>query len=103
MTESKSPLTPQERSLRATIAANTSWAKTEDRAARTANARAALREKFYDEVDPERKLPPAEREKRAENARKAYYARIALKAATAARKRREAAGKGKRSRANGAA
>jgi glutamate synthase domain-containing protein 3 len=82
-----SRMTPEERKLRAEIAAHTSWANTEDRAARTAKARAAFDERFYVGIPDD--LAPAEREKRAANARKAYYTQMRLKAATAARKRRE--------------
>jgi hypothetical protein len=46
------PLGPAERRARASLAAHASWAKTSDRSARTANARAALEKKFRDEVDP---------------------------------------------------
>lgn len=82
-------MSPQsERSLIAQLAAHESWAKTPDRTARTANARRALEEKFEREVDPERLLSPTERAKRVENARKAYYARLALKSAQARRARR---------------
>ncbi|UCZ90451.1 hypothetical protein [Gordonia sp. WA4-43] len=82
-------MSPQsERSLIAQLAAHESWAKTPDRTARTANARRALEEKFEREVDPERLLSPTERAKRVENARKAYYARLALKSARARRARR---------------
>jgi hypothetical protein len=69
-------LTPAERRSRASLAAHVSWAKTADRSARTAAARAALEKKFLDEVDPNRELSEAEREKRAANARKAYYERL---------------------------
>jgi hypothetical protein len=85
-----SHMTPEELHLRASHAAHTSWAHTEDRPARTSKARQAFDQKFYDEVDPDRVLPAKEREKRAKNARQAYFAGLALKAATAARKRREA-------------
>lgn len=71
----------------AKLAAHTSWALTEDRAARTAPARQALLERFEDEVDPDRKLPADERARRAESARKAYYQRLALKSAQARRKK----------------
>ena len=81
------PLTPAERSLRSQIAAHKSWAHTPDRAARTSNARRAMLDKFEREVDPEGQLAPAERAKRAENARKAYFARLALKSAQARRRR----------------
>jgi hypothetical protein len=35
-------------------------------------------QRFLDEVDPERKLPEAERQRRAEHARKAYFTALAL-------------------------
>jgi hypothetical protein len=81
------PLTPAERSLRSTIAVNTSWANTEDWSARTAPARQKFDERFEKQVDPEGKLPPAERAKRAEKARQAYFQGLALKSSVA-RKRR---------------
>jgi hypothetical protein len=72
-------LTESEISLQARIAAHTSWAKTIDRTARTANARRALEAKFLAEAggDP----------KRAESLRKAYFAKLALKSARARRRR----------------
>lgn len=39
--------------------------------------------RFEDQVDPERTLTPGERARRAEHARKAYFARLALKSAKA--------------------
>lgn len=82
-------MSPQsERSLIAQLAAHESWAKTPDRTARTAKARRALEDKFAREVDPDGLLSPAERAKRVENARKAYYARLALKSAQARRARK---------------
>lgn len=75
-----------ERTLIARIAANESWAHTANRSARTANARAALMRKFETEVDPTGTLPPAERARRAEHLRKAYFARLALKSAQSRRK-----------------
>jgi len=59
------------------IAAHESWAKTTDRAGRTAKARAALDAKFLAEADGD----PV----RAEHLRKAYYLRLA-QASAAARK-----------------
>lgn len=70
-----------DRSLIAKIASNSSWAKTEDRAARTAPARRALLAKFEDEVDPDRRLAPEVRALRAESARRAHYQRMALASA----------------------
>lgn len=81
-------LTPAERRLAGEIGAHQSWAHTEDRSARTAPARKAALDRFEREVDPEGVLPPAERAKRAENARKAYFARLALKSAQARRVRK---------------
>lgn len=69
------------------IGAHASWAKTEDRPARTAPARRAMLDKFEDEVDPNNELTPAERAKRAESARKAYFTRLALKSAQVRRRR----------------
>lgn len=71
------------RSLAASIAAHASWAHTPDRAARTLNARIAMMDRFYTEVDPEGVLPVHERELRAGNAKKAYFRRLALKSAKA--------------------
>ena len=79
--------TPGERRLTASLASNASWAKTSDRTARTAAARRAFDERFEREVDPDGVLAPAERAKRAGNARKAYYQRLALKSAQARRRR----------------
>lgn len=78
---------PTERALAASIAANESWANTPDRSARTAPARAALMARFEREVDPDGSLPPDERARRAENKRKAYFQRLALKSAKARRAR----------------
>jgi hypothetical protein len=44
----------------------------------TAPARAAFDAKFVDQVDPERTLPIAERQRRVTAARRAYFARLAL-------------------------
>lgn len=67
------------------IGAHTRWAKESDRSAATQPARDAMRRKFEDEVDPGRVLPPEERAKRADSARRAYYQRLALKSAQARR------------------
>lgn len=76
-------------SLRARIGAHTKWARTEDRTAATEPARRAFRSKFEREVDPEGLLPVQERLRRAESARKAHYARLALKSAQARAKKRQ--------------
>jgi hypothetical protein len=56
----------------------------------TANARAAFLETFLNQVDPNHELPEAERLQRAAHARKAYFARLALKSAEARRTTSEA-------------
>jgi hypothetical protein len=48
---------------------------------RTQAARDTFRAQFLDQVDPDHKLPEAERLRRAEAARKAHMARLALKSA----------------------
>ncbi|MDO0976961.1 hypothetical protein [Mycolicibacterium frederiksbergense] len=80
-------LTPAERSLRGSIAANARWAQTEDRPAATLAARLALQEKFERQVDPDGKLTPAERAKRAANAQREHMQRMAYKSARARRRR----------------
>ncbi|GAA5104900.1 hypothetical protein [Haloechinothrix salitolerans] len=74
-------MTPAQRTLRAKVAAYTSWANTTDRAARTAAARKAAHDRFEDQVDPNRELPPPVRAARAEAARKAYFSGLALRSA----------------------
>lgn len=81
-------LTPAQRTLRAKLAAHVSWANTEDRAARTAAARKAAHDRFAKQVDPEGVLPPEERAKRAENARKAHFSRLAMLSARSRRLRK---------------
>jgi len=76
---------PQERTLRARLAAHTSWANTPDPASRTAKARKAAMDRFEKQVDPDGTLPVEERMRRAEHAKKAHFSRMALEAA---RKRR---------------
>lgn len=72
-------MTPSQRTANARVAADESWAKTKDRAARTAPARAAAEDRFYKLVDPDGVMTPQDREKAAGNARRAFYRRIALK------------------------
>jgi hypothetical protein len=76
-----------ERRLASQLGAHLSWANTPDRSARTLPARLALLEKFEREADPHNQLTPAERVKRAESLRKAYYAKLALKSVQSRRRR----------------
>jgi hypothetical protein len=73
--------------LRARIAANTRWAFVTDRGAATAAARAAANARWDREVDPEGKLPPEERARRAASLRKAHFSRMALASAKKRRRR----------------
>lgn len=82
--------TAAERSLIGSIGAHASWANTADRSARTAPARAALMAKFETLVDPDGALLPAERAARAASARRAHFARLALKSAQARQRRKGA-------------
>lgn len=52
--------------------------------------RAGLDRRFLDEVDPDRTLPEAERTRRAEAARKAFYTRLAAASVAARANRRRA-------------
>lgn len=83
-------LTASERRLRASIAAHSKWSTT-DPVAGTAKARAAFLAKFVSDVDPNHELPEAERLRRAEHARSAHFARLALASAKARRAKRKAA------------
>jgi hypothetical protein len=85
MADRKETLTPEQRSLRARLAVHESWARTRDPAGRTAAARRAFLDRFERQVDPSRELPLDERARRAEHARKAYFASLALKSAKARR------------------
>ena len=71
-------MSTSERTLVARIAAHESWARTTDRTARTAPARAGLDAKFLAAADGD----PL----RAAHLRKAHFARLALKSAKARRK-----------------
>ena len=79
------PLTPEQRSLRARLAAHSLHAKV-DAVAHTAPARRAFLARFEAEVDPEGVLPEPERRRRAEHARKAYFTKLALASSVARRK-----------------
>jgi hypothetical protein len=80
-------LSPSERSLRARLAAHTLHSRV-DSTEHTKPARSAFLDRFEQEVDPDLILPPDERKRRAEQARKAYFTRLALRSAKARRQRR---------------
>lgn len=79
-------LTPQERSLRAKIAAHALHAR-RDPHDTTAAASAAFLRKFEDEVDPRRELLEEERSRRAEHAMRAYMTRLRFEQVKARRHR----------------
>lgn len=81
-------LTAKERSLRAKIAAHTLHATRDSREV-TSKARETFLSRFEREVDPTGTLPPEERTRRAEHARKAYFARLALRSARVRRSTKE--------------
>jgi hypothetical protein len=70
------------------IAAEVSWARTHDRAARTRPAREAFLKRFEKEVDPDRALRPEERRQRAEHAKRAYMLQLSKRSAAARNARR---------------
>lgn len=80
-------LTPGERKLRARLAAYASHAATVDPSARAKRGADGLLAKFEHQVDPEGKLDPADRRRRAVQLRRAHMARLALKSARARRTR----------------
>lgn len=77
-------LTPEQRTMRAKIAAHARWSK-EDPKPTGPRGQAGLLAKFEREVDPTNELPPEERRRRAESARRAHMARLAF-ASSKARK-----------------
>ena len=77
------PLSPTERSLRASIAAHTRWANTDrvERQRLADNGQAGLLRRFEAEVDPHGTLPADERDRRARSLLTAHMKRLALKSA----------------------
>jgi hypothetical protein len=68
------------KNVNARIAAEISWARTADRSARTRPARQAFLKRFEREVDPDGKLPPDERARRANHALRAYMLQLRKRA-----------------------
>jgi len=89
---SSSSLTPEQRSLRARLAAHSLHAQVVDPAAHTLPARTAFDGRFERQVDPDGLLTPAERARRAEHARRAYFLGLAIKSAEVRRRRKQARG-----------
>jgi hypothetical protein len=81
-------LTPEQRSMRARMAAHRRWAKTPDRTAAMKKANQAFMDRFEREVDPDGTLPPDVRAKLAASARSAYFTELAFKSSRARSKRK---------------
>jgi len=84
----KHSLTPSDRALRGRIGAFRLHARRDPRET-TAAARAAFLDKFEREVDPDRQLSAAERQRRATAARRAHFAQLAYRSSLK-RRRNEA-------------
>ncbi len=84
-------MSPAEQSLRARMAAYRLHSRYDSREL-TRPARAAFNDRFVREVDPDGVLPEAERERRAEYTRKAYYMELAAKSVRARQGKRQAGG-----------
>jgi hypothetical protein len=80
-------LTSEQRSALARVAAHVLHSQV-DGTAHTAPARKAFLSRFERDVDPKGELDPAERTRRAEHAKKAYFGRLSIKSADARRRRK---------------
>lgn len=76
-------MTPEQRSLRAKLAAQTRWAKTRDRTAATAKSREAWAARWEQKADPNSELSPAERAAAGERLMKAHMTAMALRSSIA--------------------
>ena len=72
------PLTPEQRKIRAKIAANSRWARPGSREEQAEAARRALLDRFARQVDPAGVLPEAERERLVASALRAHSQRMHL-------------------------
>jgi hypothetical protein len=70
-------LTPEQRSMRARLAAHARW-KREDPTETARKGQRGLLARFEREVDPEGQLPEAERQRRAKQALKEHMTRLAF-------------------------
>jgi hypothetical protein len=83
-------MTPEQRTMRASLAAHSRWAREPDREKAMRPALNGMLARFEREVDPDGALDPAERAKRAESAKKAYYKALQLKSSRARGKKKAA-------------
>jgi hypothetical protein len=78
-------MTTSEHSARRRIAALRQWVEVEDPAARTANGRKAFLDRFERQADPEGRLSPEERAKKAARLRRIYFIELGAKSAAVRR------------------
>jgi hypothetical protein len=71
-------VTPEQRRLRAQLAANTRWSRPMAREDQADAARAAIHQRLEREVDPLGQLPPDERDRRVRSAARALSAELNL-------------------------
>jgi hypothetical protein len=69
-------MTPEQRRLRAQIAANTRWSRPMAREDAADTARSAFYARLEHQVDPQGKLPPGERDRLVRAAARAFSARL---------------------------
>jgi hypothetical protein len=81
-------MTPEQMSLRGRMGAHAIHARYDSREL-TSNARKAFLDRFEREVDPDGRLSPEERSRRAMHARKVYFSKLALKSARARSRRKD--------------
>jgi hypothetical protein len=81
----------------ARAAVKKSWKFTEDRRARTQPSREAFFANLHKKIDPDNKLPPHERSRRATEAYREHFKSLAAKSIKA-RKRRKSSAKPRRQR-----
>ena len=79
-------MTPEQRQLRARMAAHVLHSRV-DSTAHTQPARRAFLARFEDQVDPDRSLEPEERRRRAEHAKRAHMQALAMRSAKARSRR----------------
>jgi hypothetical protein len=79
-------LTPEQRVLRARLAAHKLHSQVADPSAHTSPARQKFLASFELEVDPDGVLPPEDRKRRAQHALKAHMSRLALASSQARKK-----------------
>jgi hypothetical protein len=83
-------MTPEQRKMRASLAAHTRWAQETNRKEAMRPALDGMLAKFEREVDPQGVLDPAERAMRAESAKKAYFKALQLKSSRSRGKKKAA-------------